>query len=106
MRTNSTNFNLFLRTLQEMPLIKRKLSSLKDRNSYYDEYCQYCQRHYLYDIALNILPGDLSKEINNYCKTWNVSVATVKKALRRVKSDKVKVNFVAGWYYKEELKNE
>lgn len=105
MRTNSTNFNLFLRSLEEMPLIKRKLSSLKDRSSCYKEYCQYCQRHYLYDVALGIFHDDLDIAISNYCDHWNCSTGTVRKALRRVVKGDSKVNYVAGWYYKEVLQN-
>lgn len=88
-----------------MPLIKRKLSSLKDRSSCYKEYCQYCQRHYLYDVALGIFHNDLDIAISNYCDHWNCSTGTVRKALRRVVKGDSKVNYVAGWYYKEVLQN-
>lgn len=106
MRNNQENFTLFLKTMNEQPTIKRSLTTLKDRDKYLKDYKQYCHRHYLYDVALHIFPDDLDAEIANYCSHWNVSPSTVKKAIRRVKSGKTKVNFVAGWYFKEELKNE
>lgn len=105
MRVNQKNFSLFLRTMQESPLIKRNLTTLKDRSKHLDEYLQYCNRHYLYDLALGVLSGDLDSEIVDYCDRWGSSPSSIKKAIRRVKSGNSKVNFVAGWYYKEEFKN-
>ena len=106
MRSNQENFVLFLKTMNEQPTIKRSITTLKDRDKCFAEYMQYCHRHYLYDVVLHIFPDDLDTEIANYCIYWRASPSTVKKSIRRVKSGKTKVNFVAGWYYKEELKNE
>lgn len=106
MRYSQENFDLFLRTMHESPLIKRSLTTLKDRDKYLNEYLQYCNRHYLYGLSLGILDGDLESEINDYCDRWGCSQSSVKKSIRRIKAGKTKVNLVAGWYFKEELKNE
>lgn len=105
MRTNTSNFNLFMRTLVEQPVIKRSLYTLKDRDKYLDEYRKYCHQHYIYDLALGVLQGDLNREINRFCSMYGTSVASLKKGIRRVKAKQSKVNFVAGWYFKEVLKN-
>ena len=55
MRTNATNFDLFMRTLVEQPIIKRSLYTLKGRDKYLDEYRKYCHQHYIYDLALGVL---------------------------------------------------
>lgn len=106
MRVNNDDFNLFLKTLNEQPLIQKKLTTLKNREANMSDYLQYCQRHFIYDVAIGVLNGDLDSEINNYCARWNCSKETIKKAVRRVINGKSKVNYVAGWYYKEELENE
>lgn len=106
MRVNQQNFDLFLRTMQESPLIKRNLTTLKERNKFLNDYLQYSNRHYLYDLALGVLSGDLDSEIIDYCNRWGSSPSSIKKAIRRVKTGDSKVNFVAGWYYKEELQHE
>lgn len=106
MRLNNTNFDLFLQTMTEAPVIKHNLTTLKDRSKYINDYLQYCNRHYLYDISLGVLDGDLNSEISDYCDRWGSSPSSIKKAIRRVKAGTSKVNYVCGWYYKEVLKNE
>lgn len=106
MRASQDNFELFMKTLGEQPLIPKKLTTLKKRENNKENYLQYCQRHFLYDLAVAVLSGDLDKEITKYCNAWHVSTATVKKAIRRVKNGQSKVNYVAGWYYKEVLSHE
>lgn len=105
MRCNQLCFNLFLRTLEEKPAIKRKLTSLKDRLKYQPDYLKYCHHHYLYDVALGILPGDLTKGIDYYCKIWKTPRESIKKSIQRVKAGKTKVNYIVGWYFKEVLCN-
>lgn len=105
MRVNDDNFKLFMMTLNKQPLIKKKITTLKNRESDYNDYLQYCQRHYLYDVALGIFHDDLDIAISNYCDHWSCSTGNVKRALRRVVKGDSKVNYVAGWYYKEVLQN-
>lgn len=105
MRCNSENFNLFLRTMNEHPTIKRSLTTLKDRGKHLDEYRQYCHRHYVYSLALGILQGNLNAEINRFCSMYRTAIPSLKKAIRRVKAGQSKVNLVAGWYYQEAIKN-
>jgi hypothetical protein len=106
MRANYHNFELFLKTMDNAPTIQKKITTLKDRKKYHTEYVKYCQHHYLYDLSLGILHGNPATAINDYCKRWGASSSSVKRSLRRVTAGKTKVNYVAGWYYKEVLKNE
>ncbi|MFR0532269.1 hypothetical protein ACLUXY_08060 [Limosilactobacillus reuteri subsp. suis] len=105
MRTNQQFFNLFLKTMNESPTIKRKLTTLKDRSKYQDEFYKYCEHQYLYDLSINVLNGDLTNAINLFCNHWKASPSSVKRSIRRVKAGKTKVNYVAGLYFQEVLNN-